>query len=131
MGKRLPGGTAFAEFVRPRGDWTLSPTRASRAQMQRSILLGEEDRQDARRRLRISRIGRTEVDVTIVVVNLPVDLLAAMIEAAEIVLAVRIVVRIELLEGPYVRENLVLHVHRQCPDAGRQEELPAGEQSPQ
>src|SRR6266481_4256261 len=110
MGKRLPGGTAFAEFVRPRGDWTLSPTPASRAQMQRSILLGEHDRQDARRRLRISRIGRTVVDVTIVVVDLPVDLLAAIDEAAEIVLAVRIVVRMEVLEGPHARSDRGLHV---------------------
>src|SRR5882672_2258807 len=114
MGKRLPRGPGFPHGLStPSRYKPLSPTLASRAQRRRSILLGEEDCQDTIGLRRIIRIGRVELVVEIVQVDLPEDLLAAMIEAAEVVLAVRIVVRIELVEGTHARSDRGPHVRRQ------------------
>src|ERR1035437_7868923 len=54
----------------------------------RSIFLGEKDREHAGRLLRIGRIGRAPFKLAIVAVDLPEDILAVMVEGAEIVLAV-------------------------------------------
>jgi hypothetical protein len=109
----------------------LSPTLPSRAQRRPSILLGKEDGQDAIGLRRIGRIGRVELVVAIGQVDLPEDGSAVMIETAEVVLAVRIVVRVERLEGTDAFGNRGLHVRRQSMDAARNDDLSAGERSPE
>ena len=123
------GGTEAAGMDHESG--ALSPTLASRAQRRRSILLGKEDGQHAIGLRRIDRIGRVELVVAVVQVDLPEDRSAVMIEAAEVMLAVRIVVRVERLEGTHALGNRGLHVARQSMDAARHDDLAAGERSPE
>jgi hypothetical protein len=66
----------------------------------RSILLSEHDGEDAKRLLGIGRIFRPEFSREIEVIDLPEEFLALELERAEVVLAVRIVVRVEVVERP-------------------------------
>ena len=58
-----------------------------------SVLLRQHDRHDTRGHVLVRRVGRAVVEITIVAIDLPEDRLAGILEAAEIVLAVRVVVR--------------------------------------
>ena len=57
-----------------------------------SVFLRQHDRHDTRGHVLVRRVGRAVVEITIVTINLPEDRLAGVLEAAEIVLAVRVVV---------------------------------------
>ena len=72
---------------------------------------------------RIRRIGLVPIIAAPVQVDMPQDCSAAMIEPAEVVVAERIVVSIELFEGTQLFDDRGLHVPWQCPDAGRQDDL--------
>jgi hypothetical protein len=69
----------------------LSPTLASWAKSGRSVFLRKQDREDASRHSRISRIERAPFELRVVAVDLPEDRLAGVLEAAEVVLAVGII----------------------------------------
>src|SRR6516162_4262944 len=59
----------------------------------RSVLLRKHDRKDTRRHRLVRWIGRVGLKLAIVAINLPEDRLAGVLEAAEVVLAIRIVIR--------------------------------------
>ena len=63
-----------------------------------SVLLRQHDREDTLGHVLVRGVGRAVVEITIVAIDLPEDRLAGILEAAEIVLAVGIVVRREGVE---------------------------------
>ena len=58
-----------------------SPTLASWAKSRRSVFLREQDREDAPRHGRISRIGRAPFELRVVAVDFPEDRLAGVLES--------------------------------------------------
>jgi hypothetical protein len=109
----------------------LSPTLASWAKSRRLVFLREQDRENAPRHGRISRIGRAPFELRVVAVDLPEDRLAGVLEAAEVVLAIGIISLFEFLEGTHALGNRGLRILRQSTDAARNEDLPADERSPE
>jgi hypothetical protein len=63
-----------------------------------SILLGEHERKDTSRLCRVGGIVRTAFEGGIVVIDFPEELIVPELEAAEVVLAVRVVVFDENIE---------------------------------
>ena len=70
-----------------------------------SVFVGAHDRQDARGDGGISGIGRAELGGAVVVIDLPEVADAALVDRAEVVLAVGIVVVGEGVEGADLREQ--------------------------
>src|ERR1700730_1990721 len=91
----------------------------------RSILFRQEDREDTRRHRRVGRIGRPIVEIVVVAIDFPEDRCAGIIEAAEIVLAVWVVVGREGIEGVHALHNLGLLLRREGRDAGSDEDATA------
>ena len=77
-----------------------------------------------------ARIFRAELGLEIVVVDLPEQLLAVELEAAEVVLAVRVVVRIEVIERDHLRECLRHELGTLAVDAARQIHAAAAREVP-
>jgi hypothetical protein len=75
--------------------------------------------------------GRAPFELHVVAVDLPEDRLAGVLEAAEVVLAMRIVSLFKFLEGTHALGNRGLRIQRQRTDAARNEDLPADERSPE
>src|SRR5271166_814202 len=81
------------------------------------VLVGQHDREDAGRNLGIRRIGRHQLHFTVVVVDLPEATDVAVLDHAEVVLAVWVVVFGEGVERPHFREDRFPLRRGQCFDA--------------
>jgi hypothetical protein len=84
----------------------------------RSVLLREKDSENARRHRLVRGIERTGLKLPIVIIDFPEDLLAVVLEAAEVVLAMRIVLWREGREVTNAPHNVDLILHRQGSDPG-------------
>ena len=97
-----------------------------------SVFLRQHDRQDTRGHVLVRRVGRAVVEITIVAIDLPEDRLAGILEAAEIVLAVRVVVRREGDEAMNAPHDLDLLLRRHGGNARGDVDAPvSGEGSPE
>ena len=102
--------SALLRPTRPRaGPWRCRPG---------SVLVGAHDRQDARRDGGISGIGRAELGGAVVVLDFPEAADAALVDRAEVVLAVGIVVVGEGVEGANLRQQRATLLERHGFDAG-------------
>ncbi len=97
-----------------------------------SVFLRQHDREDTLGYIRVGRVGRAVVEVTIVAIDLPEDRLAGILEAAEIVLAVGIVVRRKGDEAMNAPHDLDLLLRRHGGNArGNEDAALTGEGSPE
>jgi hypothetical protein len=84
-----------------------------------SILRGEHEREDARRLRRVSWIVGAELELGIVAIDFPKELIARQVEIAEVMLPARFVVGCELGKDHDVQDDRHLHFEWQGVDAGR------------
>ena len=97
-----------------------------------SIFLRQHDRHDTRGHVLVGRVGRAVVEITIVAIDLPEDRLAGILEAAEIVLAMRVVVRCKGDEAMNAPHDLDLLLRRHGGNARGDVDAPvSGEGSPE
>ncbi len=92
----------------------------------RSILLGERDRENAPSDGGIGRVRRAVLQLAVVVVDLPIDDATVVLEAAEIVFHVRIVILRKVAEAANALQNCGLCLCGQRSDADRDEGPTAG-----
>ena len=83
-----------------------------------SVFVGAHDRQDARRDGGISGIGRAELGGAVVAVDFPKVADAALVDRAEVVFAVGIVVVSEDVEGAHLLQERATLIDRHGFDAG-------------
>src|SRR5271166_17876 len=81
------------------------------------VLVGQHDREDAGRNVGIRRIWRHQLHFTVVVIDLPEATDVAVLDHAEVMLAVRVVVFGEGVEPLYSREDRFPLRRGQCFDA--------------
>lgn len=117
----LSGGNA-ATFVAGRVASYDAFSRLSRSGL---VILRKHQRKDAGGLVRIARVFGAVGQLRVIVVDLPKELSAAKLEAAEIVLAVRVVVFIERIEGGDLIERGALHHVGKCVDASGHRDLAA------
>jgi hypothetical protein len=82
------------------------PLRKEAAYFAFLVLVGKHDGQNPRRLLRVCRIIRAIRHAPVVVIYLPKELVTGKLEAAEVVLAIRIVIGREVGEGANSLEHL-------------------------
>ena len=85
--------------------WALGRFSARGELAGRSVFVSAHDRQDARRDGGISGVGRAELGGAVVAIDFPKVADAALVDRAEVVLAVRIVVFGEGVEGADLRRS--------------------------
>ena len=96
-----------------------------------SVLLSKHNRERARRFCRVGRVLRAELHVRVEIVDLEKELAAGELEIAEIVLAMRVVIVIELRECRHAPDHHRLDVRGQGIDASRHEHSAAGHRRPE
>src|ERR1051326_1784156 len=93
----------------------------------RSILLRQHYREDARCLARIRRVVRAELQVGIEIIDLPEEPLGSMMEGAEVVLPVRVVVASALIERAHFGEYVTDAVLPEGVDAGGDDQVSPSE----
>jgi hypothetical protein len=83
----------------------------------RSIFIGQHDREHPRRHRGIGRIGRAHAHVPIVIIHLPKAAHAILVERAEVVFAMRVVILSERVEGPNMLQEATTPIDRHGFDA--------------
>src|SRR5579862_370690 len=107
--------------------WHKSRLNKEKAPNWRLVFLRKHDREHTCRLARVSGIFRSPLAVDVVVVDLPKELLVENFKAAEVVLAVWIVISGEVLEGLHRKQRLGFYIDRKLADAGGQQESAADE----
>ena len=84
--------------------------RSSREALPRLVLFGQENRENSSGLRRVAWVGRSKLHLLIVVVEFPEVLFALVFDHSEVVFAVRVVVRCELLKVSNKLENGILPI---------------------
>lgn len=83
------------------------------------VFVREHDGQNARRLRQIGRVLATTFELVVIIIDLEIDPLAVVVEIPEIVFAVGIDFRVELVEGLDGSKDVELLLGCECIDAGR------------